>query len=284
MRFKILNAAIAAVVAVSLNSEAEAQSKFDRSKKKTSKAETEALPETLPKEEANKKSKSDKSTAAKKDEKVDISDLENRYWTAKDTEFTVVQNRIFTKAKKFSLTATIGPTLNDPYTVTTNFGVAVNYYFSERSGVELLYLRTNTADAELIGRLATNGGVPDHNLTQQYIGLSYNWIPIYAKLSLLEQKILYFDMSVSPGIGLTTMSSAQYANPSGVVAASRIQSPVTFSLDVAQQVFLSEHWAIRLDLRNHFYSETLYGAISGNQLSTKFIYTGSVMLGVTFFQ
>src|ERR1700722_15225129 len=50
------------------------------------------------------------------DKKVDISDLENRYWTAKDTEFNVVQNRLYTKAKRFSVTLQGGTNLSDTYT------------------------------------------------------------------------------------------------------------------------------------------------------------------------
>jgi hypothetical protein len=47
------------------------------------------------------------------DKKVDISDLENRYWTAKDTEFSVVQNRLYTKAKRFSVTLQGGTDLSN---------------------------------------------------------------------------------------------------------------------------------------------------------------------------
>jgi outer membrane beta-barrel protein len=160
-----------------------------------------------------------------------------------------------------------------------NLGLAVNYYFSEREGVEISYIKTNATESDMVNRLAGNGAIPDHNLAQYYIGASYNWIPIYAKLSLLEKKILYFDMSVSPGLGITQLRSSSYTS-----ATARDQSDITFSLDLAQQVFLTEHWAIRVDLKNHFYQEQIYGALSGSQLNTKMTYTGEVMLGVTFFQ
>jgi outer membrane beta-barrel protein len=259
-------------------SSAEAQSKFDRKKKKATTEQ--ATPATLPADEASKKP-----DGAKKDEKVDISDLENRYWTAKDKEFSVVQNRLYTKAKKFSLTGAIGPIFNDPYTNSTNLGLYLNYYFSERSGVELTYWKTNSTEADLISRIGSNGANPDHNLPQGYIGVAYNWIPIYAKLSFLEQKILYFDMSVSPGIGMTTLTSSTYQTSTSITPpAAQTQNDITFALDLAQQVFLSEHWAIRLDIRNHMYQERLYGSVSGSALANKWTYTSTMMLGVTFFQ
>ncbi|MEO0335372.1 MAG: hypothetical protein AAF202_03205, partial [Pseudomonadota bacterium] len=41
-------------------------------------------------------------------DRVDISDLENKYWAPKDTDFKVVQNRLYTKEKRFSLSTGIG--------------------------------------------------------------------------------------------------------------------------------------------------------------------------------
>src|SRR5687768_17351365 len=35
-------------------------------------------------------------------EKLDIQGLEEKYWAPKDTDFSVVQNRTYTKAKRFS--------------------------------------------------------------------------------------------------------------------------------------------------------------------------------------
>ena len=125
--------------------------------------------------------------------------------------------------------------------------------------------------------------MPDHNNPQGYVGASYNWIPIYAKLSLLEKKILYFDMSVSPGIGATFLQSDVFSTSVTQPAAVN-QTPVTLSVDVAQQFFLSEHFALRLDLRNHLYQETVYKSNSGDVARTKTTYYGTFLLGVTFFQ
>ena len=72
-----------------------------------------------------------------KDEKIDVSGLEGRYWTAKDNEFSVVQNRVYTKAKKFSVTPSVGSSLNDTYSSDFQYGLDVDYYLSEHEGVEL---------------------------------------------------------------------------------------------------------------------------------------------------
>ncbi len=80
-------------------------------------------------------SKDGKAPEAKKDEKLDITDLEQKYWAPKDTDFSVVQNRTYTKAGRVALSLS-GPIVNDPFSSGYNPSVKVNYYFSERYGVE----------------------------------------------------------------------------------------------------------------------------------------------------
>src|SRR5690349_4425346 len=57
-------------------------------------------------------------TAAKPDDKsdkLDISDLEQKYWAPKDTDFSVVQNRTYTKAGKLGVSLMTGPIINDTF-------------------------------------------------------------------------------------------------------------------------------------------------------------------------
>ncbi len=222
------------------------------------------------------------------DKKVDLTDLENRYWTAKDTEFNVVQNRLYTKAHRFALNPMVGTDLSSQYTNDYNIGLQLSYYFSEREGVTLQGWRTSASPASFATTFQQYGAAYNYNSPQGYIGASYNWVPIYAKLSLLEKKILYFDMSVNPGLGLTLLQSNSFGTtvnqPNSIS-----QSAVTASIDISQQVFLSSHWAIKLDIDNHIYPETIYYAGGGQQpansvAQNKITYSAIFMLGVTFFQ
>lgn len=214
------------------------------------------------------------------DKKIDISDLENRYWTEKDKEFSVVQNRIYTKAHKFSVAPSFGTIINDPFTTTLNYGLTANYYFNEREGVGMDLWMTSSTVAEFVPRIASLGGAPDHNIAKGYLGFNYQWIPIYAKMSLLEKKIIYFDMGISPGLGATWMRSAAYGT---TPPPTKDQYALTLAVDVFQQFFLAEKFAVRLDLKNHLYPETIYGGVSGTQLSTKMTYNCSVLFGFTYF-
>lgn len=248
--------------------------KYQRSKSKKARS--------VAKKKAGKKAA--KAAPAEGEKKVDLSDLENRYWTAKDTEFTVVQNRLYTKDKRFSLTALSGPLLSDTFTSSFSYGLAANYYFSEREGVELQGWLTSSVDSDVSSAFkSTYGLVADHNKPKGYIGANYVWVPVYAKLSLLEKKILYFDMYISPGLGLTMLESVTFAGPGTAAPASTSFAAPTFALDIGQQVFLSEHWALRIDARNRFLQEKVYNASTGEERRTKFTYHGSLMIGVTYY-
>jgi len=89
-----------------------------------------------------------KESGAKEGEKLDLSDLEQKYWAPKDTDFTVVQNRAYTKAKRYAATYMLGPIVNDPFNSGFNHQLNVNYYFDERYGVELIYQTSKLSDSD----------------------------------------------------------------------------------------------------------------------------------------
>src|SRR5690606_26784918 len=126
-----------------------------------------------------------------KTDKVDISDLENKYWAPKDTDFSVVQNRTYTKEGKFGLALQGGLLVNDGYSDGTVYAASLNYFFTERHGMEFTYtgadLKENDSTKSLVGFA---GGVkPDYGQMSGYYGVSYNWVPFYAKMSVLGKKI-----------------------------------------------------------------------------------------------
>ena len=63
-------------------------------------------------------------------DKVDVTDLEKKYWASKDTDFSVVQNRVYSKANRFALTAQYGFLINDQWSDGPKFAGSLGYYFS----------------------------------------------------------------------------------------------------------------------------------------------------------
>jgi outer membrane beta-barrel protein len=191
-------------------------------------------------------------TGDKSSDKVDISDLENRYWESKDTEFHVVQNRQYTKAKRFSFSLQYGPVINSTYVSGNQIGLTGNYYFSERLGVQAMYDIPQITSNTLINSFITqNQASPNYNMIRGYYGAGVSWIPFYAKMSILEQKILYFDMAITPNIGMTQYQQ-QVIDGSGANL-----NAFTYGFDISQHFYINRTFAIRWDLLNRFYSENV---------------------------
>lgn len=212
------------------------------------------------------------------DKKVDITDLEQKYWVPKDTEFHVVQNRTYTKEKRFAFTLGTGPLINDQYSKAYIYSFTGNYYFNERMGAELTYMAFDTKHNIMTDEfINTYGVMPEHNKENNYIGAAFNWIPIYAKLALLDKQIIYFDMSFSAGLGVTTYEHQMTGLPS-----SRSAAP-TLALDVAQHYFLGKHWALRLDLRNHIFKWDVKNSRTGGMSRSTSNTSNTFSLGLTYY-
>lgn len=212
------------------------------------------------------------------EKKVDISDLEKKYWVPKDTEFQVVQNRTYTKANRFAATLSVGSMLNENYSSGRIYTFTGNYYMSERTGVQIQYMRYDTGDADMVSEFRnTYRTSPDFGRVKAYYGAAYNWVPVYAKLSLLDQQIIYFDMSITPGLGLTQYDQVYVSSD-----ATKKTAP-TFALDIAQHFFLNQNFAIRLDFMNRFFNEEVKNARNPDDTKrTKLNHTVIIQGGITF--
>lgn len=223
--------------------------------------------------------------APTKDEKVDVSDLENKYWAPKDTDFSVVQNRTYAKENRYFATLHYGPLVNDKYSEGNNLGVSANYFWSERFGVQLSYLNADLKNSEVVSSLQTQfatGVLPNFGRMTSYKGIGFNWVPFYAKMSFMGKKIIYFDMAVTPTLGMTDYDQQ-------VSTGNKSKSALTYGFDVTQYFFFSNHFAIRADLKNQWFTEERLKYYSstpseiGAKINDQLNHTTIFMLGLTIF-
>ncbi len=206
-------------------------------------------------------------------EKMDVSDLEKKYWAAKDTDFNVVQNRLFSKAGRLALTLNYGMYVSEPWSKGGTYGASLNYFFSERAGVELAYSKTDSSDNDATSRLKAQSGSPNHTKLKGYYGLGYNWVPFYAKMSFLNSSIVYFDMSITPGLGMVQYEQQKEEG-------NALQSTPGFSLAITQHYFLTKWVALRLDYKNFWYNEDMIAyRIGSRSLNTSGIKNDSLLMG-----
>lgn len=246
-------------------------SKYQRQEKKPSKA-------------TSAKTTSNKAEKKKESEKLDISGLEEKYWAPKDTDFTVVQNRTFTKDKKIGVSFLAGPVINDNFSEGIDLSLTANYFFSERHGVEVTYIHSNMSDNQTTTAfketIASGSGItPDHSKTTSYIGIGYNFVPIYAKVSFLDRKILYFDMAITPTIGVVSYDQQIKEDKGGT----KSKTSISVGFDVTQYLFLNKYIALRADIRNRWYKEELLNYREATKIKDQTTQATVFLIGATVF-
>lgn len=218
-------------------------------------------------------------TTTRESDKLDVKKLEQKYWAAKDDDFTVVQNRRYTKANRFYLSAMAGIPFNDPFATGTLASAQVGYFFNERLGVDLNYTKGNLKDNDAVDQFINRYGVtPDRNIFSGSQMLSVTYVPLYAKMSFLDTSIIYFDMGFSVGVGTTDYVIKKEEGDEN-------KNAFSYQWSVNQQIFFSEHFAIRIDLINKYTSEQRFKFKTNSperDQGTKMYNDSSLLLGLTY--
>ncbi len=213
-------------------------------------------------------------------DKMDLNKLEEKYWSAKDDDFTVVQNRAYPKANRWALSLHGGKPINDNYREGNMTGLTAGYFFSERYGLELQYQSFASDYSELVKQFVAEKAVyPNGNSFMSSKTLAFQFVPFYAKMSFLDKNIIYFDMAIGVGVGTTDYRIEK-------IEGGENKSAMHFSLDITQHFFLSEKFAFRFDFRNKWTNEdrARYYPVGAEErsLGSKQVNDTSLLLGLTY--
>ncbi len=265
-KFFVFTVALAMMLLLSLGDAFAQSDKYQRPGKKS--AETAVPVKAAP--------ASDKTKPEAKSDKVDIQEIENQYWQQKDQDFHVVQNRRYTKEKRYYLSPTAGILINDSFTKGQAFGLSGGYYLSEQNGFEVSYLHYNTDNSKTTDEIFGLNGAPAYNKLNRQITATYNWMPIYGKVSIFDKSIIYFDMGINIGLGLTTYEKQ-------LEAGNQEKSSVTLVADITQQFFIKDSLAIRFDIRNRFYKEEREKYRNSTGTSDDIEHSLSAAIGIVYY-
>jgi len=210
-------------------------------------------------------------------DKLNLKTIEEEFWTAKDADFSIVQNRAFTKKNRLMITAGLGYLVNDPYTNATIRRLGVGYYFSERWGFEIDQTSFAPSFNDATNELLKNNVYPNFNLLKSYESISVVLVPFYAKTSFIDRKILYFDIQIGFGMGRKSYNNYQQ---SGQYLS---QSTFGYHFDITQNLFLSNHIALRIDLKNQWSEQARRSASSAAPLPATRVNDSLLIVGVSYF-
>lgn len=224
-------------------------------------------------------------------EKVDMKNIEAKYWQPSDQSYTVVQTRTYAKEKKVGISVLGGPVLMDSWSEGFNFDLALSYYFTERWGVELQGGIYSTDDNDSVDAIFGLNGSPDFGRVTSFYGASVRWVPFYSKMSFMGTKVVYFDMSFGLGAGLISYDQQRQVSTSDATRTEVNQTAPAVQFDVSQTYFINPKLAFRADYKMRFFSEEIIafnskpnnGPAIGEKVEDKITNASSLTLGLTYF-
>jgi outer membrane beta-barrel protein len=174
----------------------------------------------------------------------EVESVRNRYWArGEEADMGVVQNRTFSKKRRLEFGFFGGVLSTDPFLSVQTAGARVGYHFSETFALHVMGWHSFVSPSTALETFEeTIGATTNNNPPRNYAGAEGTASLIYGKLSLLGASILYYDMHLLAGAGLTSTESGNYFTP---------------HLGIGQQIFLNQTLALRVDYRAQFYRETI---------------------------
>lgn len=207
-------------------------------------------------------------------EKIDIDAIRQKYLSqAEDNEIRVVQNRQHTKKGKISLGIHAGSISTDPFLSVRNLGGSLGYYFNEFWGTEFLGWKSFANGSSALDTLYQSTKphqTTDTNKPSSFYGLQFLFSPIYGKLSVLGKLIVYYDLNLVGGAGLTGTASGSYLTP---------------FIGLDQRVYVGKYTSLGISYHFMEYSEKVLKAnpsVPGEIAGERTNYSSVVMLSMLF--
>jgi outer membrane beta-barrel protein len=212
------------------------------------------------------------------DKKINTRKLVDDYWTPSQKKYSLIQQRYFVKAMRPFVSVSGGVHVNNPQHEGYMTQVSGGFYFSEKWGFEVHYTDSALDGNSVIKELdSLSGGAStlDRTKTLSYVGGSINYSPIYAKMSFLGYKILYYDLILSGQVGQTTYEQTLISN-------SPTESSITVGLGITQKFYLNKNFSLRVDFTNRWYTAEVLKYTDGSKVKDRTINDTQLSLGLTF--
>jgi outer membrane beta-barrel protein len=151
-------------------------------------------------------------------------------------------------------------------------GFSLGYNFSEYFALQATVFKDFTSYSSALETFKNDKqGVVNYNAPQWYYGLEAKGSLLYGKLSVVGKSIIYYDMYLLGGFGLTNTENGTYATP---------------DIGLGQQVYLTKNFSLRLDYRLMFYHERIkereIPTSRGEDRGSRNNYSNVITLGVGY--
>lgn len=188
-------------------------------------------------------------------------------------EISVIQKKYLAKTERFQIFAGLGMTTNSPWFLNLGTKVAFAYHLTESFGVELTGTFLSNTEREVAKEIRENNNLEPEKFvnTKSYLGADLMWVPIYGKISYLNNRIVPFDMYFALGGGTSNTNSQEGNVP-------------TFHVGTGQIFALSKSMAFRWDYSWTIYQATPIAGTTAGAAPSKNSYNDLILTaGLSFF-
>lgn len=170
----------------------------------------------------------------------------------------IVQNRLVDRTMRFEFGLNYGAvTGGDPYLNTDNLGGRVDFHFTPRVSLGVMYYQSSNSltsegqrvyDNALAAQQAgENYVIPDSDYAQETTMAIVNFYPLYGKLNFFNTGIAQFDLYALAGYGQVKLASG---------------ATDTYTAGGGVGMWLSQHFSARLEARYQTYEDRI---VTGNR-------------------
>ncbi len=176
-------------------------------------------------------------------EYLEVEKVKEKYWAqGEESQLGVVQNRTYSKARKVQIGVLAGRAMDDPFLSTAAYGANVGYNFNEFLGASLVGWKYSVKPSNALKTLQAGGKQANTVEPKQYLGSELTGSFLYGKLSLMGASIIYYDMHLTGGAGVTKTENDSAA--------------FTGSVGIGQRFYITKNFSLRMDYRLQTFNAT----------------------------
>lgn len=125
-------------------------------------------------------------------------------------DVSILQKRFMPKSNRFQFFGGLATMANDPWFYGLGFAGKLSYGFTEAWGIEGTFGINGSSAKDTIKDLKSENTVDTSQIvsTNGYYLVDVMWTPVYGKMTLMNQRIVPFDMYFNLGVGSSTLDNA----------------------------------------------------------------------------
>ena len=206
-------------------------------------------------------------------DKVNVDAIKERYWARGDeSELGVVQNRAYSKEHKMEFKLFGGVTETDPFLSVKTLGISAGFHFTEYVAFHALFIKDFVSPSNALLTFQDKlKATTEYNQPKNFFGTEAAASILYGKLSLLGKAIIYYDLHLSGGLGLSGTESGTY---------------FTQVIGIGQQIYLGKSFSLLIDYRLMHYKEELLERVVptrlGQSLGKRDNWSNAITIGIGF--